>query len=347
MMKNKTVKIILIVLSAILIGIILFLAIAGLSFYLFMNNKLNKINYVSLNKDEIEINEGVTDNLSSYRNIALLGLDTREDSFSGCRSDGIMIVSINEKTHDVKIKSVYRDTYLDIRRNDTDNFYLDKITHAYAFGNAGLTLSSLNRNLDLNITEFVAVNFSSVVEIVDSVGGIDMDITADEVKYINGYIKGVERNTGKKSSQITTPGRHHLDGVQALAYCRIRYTNGGDYKRTERMRDVLIKTFEKAKTLNPVEINKVVDTTLPHIYTNIEKKKVSEAISQMFTYHVSESAGWPYDVQGQMIGGVFYGVPANLEEDVSKLYFDLFGIENYEPSQTVKDISNEIIRKTK
>lgn len=346
-MKNQKVKLILKILFIIIICITLFCAITGLSFYLFMENKLNKINYVGLHADQIEINEGVSENIPTYRNIALLGLDTREDNYTGSRSDGIMIISINEKNHDVKITSVYRDTYLDIRKKDSDSFYLDKITHAYAFGNAALTLSSLNRNLDLNITEFVAVNFSAVVEIVDSVGGIDMDITADEVKYINKYINGIEKNTGKQSSNITTPGRHHLDGVQALAYCRIRYTDGGDYKRTERMRDVLVKTFEKAKTLNPSQINSVADTALPHIYTNIEKNKIYEAISQMFTYHVTESAGWPYNVKGSMIGGVFYGVPANLENDVSKLYYNLFGIENYEPSETVKSISNEIIRRTK
>ena len=257
-----------------------------------------------------------------------------------------MIISINENTHDVKITSVYRDTYLDIRKNNTDNIYLDKITHAYAFGNAQLTLSSLNRNLDLNITEFVAVNFSAVVEIVDSVGGIDMNITADEVKYINSYIDGIQKNTGKSSSHITTPGMHHLDGVQALAYCRIRYTDGGDYRRTERMRDVLVATFEKAKNMNPVQINKLADTVLPHISTNIQKNEIYDAISQMFSYHVSESTGWPYNVRGSMISGVWYGIPTNLEEDVSKLYYNLFGIEDYEPSQTVKDISNEIVNKT-
>lgn len=335
-------KIILIILTC----FILFTIIVGLTFYFFMENKLNKINYVGLTSDQIEINNGVSNNLSSYRNIALLGLDTREDSYTGCRSDGIMIISINEKTHDVKITSVYRDTYLDLRKNNTDNIYLDKITHAYAFGNAQQTLSSLNRNLDLNITEFVAVNFSAVVEIVDSVGGIDMNITADEVKYINGYIDGIQKNTGKSSSHITTPGIHHLDGVQALAYCRIRYTDGGDFKRTERMRDVLVATFEKAKNMNPVQINKLADTVLPHISTNIQKNKIYDAISQMFSYHVNESAGWPYNVKGSTMNGVWYGVPTNLEQDVSQLYYNLFGIENYEPSQTVKDISNEIVNKT-
>lgn len=346
MNKSKG-KLILKILLIILICITLFILIAGFSFYFFMENKLNKINYDGLKADQIEINEGVSENITTYRNIALLGLDTREDTYNGSRSDCIIIVSINEQTHDVKLTSVYRDTYLDIRKKDSDNFYLDKITHAYAFGNAALTLSSLNRNLDLNITEYVAVNFSAVVELVNSVGGIDMEITSDEVKYINGYIKSIEKNTGKSSSLITTPGKHHLDGVQALAYCRIRYTEGGDYKRTERMRDVLVATFDKAKTLNPAQINTVADTALPHIYTNVEKSKIYEAISQMFSYHVVESAGWPYDIKGSTIGGVWYGVPVNLEKDVSELYSKLFGIENYEPSETVKSISNEIIRRTK
>lgn len=345
--KKKKGKVILKILLIILICITIFIVVAMISFYFFFESKLNKINYVGLNPEDITINEGVAESLSEYRNIALLGIDTREDTYSGSRSDGIMIISINEKNHDVKITSVYRDTYLDIRKKDSDSFYLDKITHAYAFGNAALSISSLNRNLDLDITEFVTVNFSAVVDIVDSVGGIDMNIDSSEIEYLNGYINNVNKVLGKSSPHIDSAGTHHLDGVQALSYCRIRYTEGGDYKRTERMRDVLVATFDKAKTLNVGELNRLADIVLPHIYTNIQKNEIYQTISQILSYHVTESAGFPYDINGGTIGGVWYGVPVNLENDVSKLHDNLFGTENYEPSDTVKSISNEIISRTK
>lgn len=340
--KKKT-KLIFKILLAILISITIFIITTIISFYIFFENKLNKINYVGLTSDQITINEGISGNhLSSYRNIALLGLDTRENNYSGSRSDCIMIISINENTKDVKITSVYRDTYLDIKSTNSSNFYFDKITHAYAYGEAKLTLNSLNRNMDLNITEFVAVNFSAVVEIVNAIGGINMDIDASEVKYINRYIDSVTKTTGVASSHITKPGNYNLDGVQALAYCRIRYTDGGDYKRTERMREVLIATFEKAKTLGVSELNSLADTILPHISTNISKSEIYSTIPETLKYNVTQNSGWPYDIKDCTIGGIWYGVPVNLENDVSMLHYNLFGVENYVPSETVKNISDKL-----
>ena len=341
MNKKKIFKILLIM----FISLLIFILVSISTFFLFLEKKLNKINYIELKPEDITVNDGVQEQISEYRNIVLLGIDTREDTYSGSRSDGIMIISINKKTHDVKVVSVYRDTYLDIRKTGATDFYLDKITHAYAFGNAQLALNSLNRNLDLNILEFVTVNFSAVVETVDAVGGIDLNIEADEIQHLNGYIDQVETTTGKKSTRITSAGIHHLDGVQALAYCRIRATEGGDYKRTERMRTVLISTFEKAKTLNVGELNNLVDTILPHISTNIQKQEIYQIMSQILKYHVKENRGWPYDIKGSMINGVWYGIPVNLENDVSKLHYDLFGTEDYKPSETVKNISDEIINK--
>ena len=336
--RNLFIKILLII----FISITIFILTAILSFYFFFENKLNKINYVGINPTEITINEGVHDNLSSYRNIVLLGLDAREDTYNGSRSDGIIIISINENTNDVKITSVYRDTYLDIKTNNSSKAYLDKITHAYAYGGAKLTMNSLNRNLDLNITEFVAVNFSAVVEAVNAVGGVNIHVDSSEVKYINRYIDGVTKNTGISSSHITKPGNYTLDGVQALAYCRIRYTDGGDYKRTERMREVLIATFEKAKSLGVSDLNRLADIILPHISTNINKNEIYATIPKIFNYNISQSTGFPYDVKDATIGGVWYAVPVNLEESVSRLHYELFGVENYMPSDIVKGISNMI-----
>lgn len=327
-----------------LILLIIFLVVAVsaiITVYVMINKKVDKINYVSVPKEDVYVNEVVKDDLSDYRNIALLGIDAREDTFSvGNRSDCIMIISINEKTNDVKIMSVYRDTYLEL-----NNRGLDKINHAYSFGGPALSMNTLNKNLDLNITEFVAINFDTVRTAVDSVGGVTVTLDDDEVRYINGYIKGLNKQFGTSSDTITEAGTYNLDGVQALAYARIRYTDGGDYKRTERMREVLMLAFEKAKSMGIGELNDLADTMLPHISTNISKKDIMAILPKVTSYHVDTSKGWPYETKGYS-GSAWYGVPVDLETNVKELHKELFGQENYEPSDTVKEINQKIIDKT-
>lgn len=250
--------------------------------------------YVNLTKSDIEVNPGVEESLKGYRNIVLLGLDSREDSFEkGNRSDCIMIISLNQDTNEVKISSVYRDSYLNI-----DGYGLDKVTHAYSYGGPKLALSTLNKNLDLNITDFVAINFDTVHTVVDTVGGVNIKIEQDELKYINNYIAGNDKQFGTNTERITTTGWHNLNGVQALAYSRIRYTDGGDYKRAERMRDVLIAVFEKAKTMSVSQLNSLSNTILPHVSTNIDVNEAISMLPQLTSIKVNESFGWPYEVKG-------------------------------------------------
>ncbi|MFR0823626.1 MAG: LCP family protein [Clostridia bacterium] len=313
-------KVILVLLVVILI---FFLAAAGGSWW-YLNHKLDKMDYVDIGKEDIEVNSGVTESLNAYRNIALLGLDTRDDSFSGSRSDCIIIVSINNKTNDVKLLSIYRDTYLDI-----DGYGLDKITHAYAYGGPRLTLSTLNKNLDLNITEFVTVNFETVKTVVNALGGITIDITSAEATQIPG---------------ISKAGKYTLNGDQALAYSRIRKIDT-DYKRTERMRTVLTAVFEKAKARGISELNELTDVILPHLSTNISKNEIISLLPNIFSYKVTESVGWPYKTQGITLDR-WYGIPITLESNVKQLHEDLFGETDYSVSDTVKTISSQIVKKT-
>ena len=330
------------ILLTLLIIIVIFVTVVFTTIYIYLKNKLGKIDYVDLKSSEITINHGVDESLATYRNIALLGIDARSDTFgTGNRSDCIMILSLNEKTKDVKIASVYRDTYLNI-----DGHGLDKVTHAYSYGGPKLALNTLNKNLDLNITEFVAINFDTVRVVVDSIGGVEMPIDSQEVKYINGYINGLNKQFGTSSANITTPGTYKLDGVQALAYSRIRYTDGGDYKRTERMRDVFMAVFKKAKTMNISELNNLANTILPHVSTNISENEIMGMIPKAISFNIKDSFGWPYETEGKMITKVWYGVPINLQKNVSKLHESLFNEVDYEPTDTVKNISNDIIKTT-
>lgn len=321
--------------------IIILSAIATIFFY--FNNKLNKIEYSNLSKSDLDIDDKIDNELSDYRNIAILGIDARSDTFSpGNRSDCIMIVSVNKKTNEVKIASVYRDMYFDI-----DNRGLDKVTHAYSFGGPQLALNTLNKNLDLNISEFIAINFDSVRTAVDSVGGVTVALDSSEVKYINGYINALNSQFHTSSSNITKPGTYTLDGVQALAYGRIRYTEGGDYKRTERMRTILLGVFDKVKKEDIGTLNKILDDMLPHVYTNISKNQIMKEIPKIQSYHVTDNFGFPdvNMVDGKIINKVWYGIPVDLEKSVSNLHERLFSQTNYEPSEKVKSISNSIKEK--
>ena len=310
----------------IVLVLLIILAIIVGGTFAFVHSKLSKMQQVDLNEDDLNVSAQAEQQLAEYRNIAIFGVDSRDDSYDkGNRSDCIIIASINNKTKEVKLISVYRDTYVQIEGHG-----LDKITHAYSYGEAPLAIKTLNTNLDLNIKEFATVNFDVVKETVDYIGGISMPITSEEVGHISG---------------ITKPGTYTLTGEQALAYSRIRYASGGDYKRTERMRDVLTAVANKVKTLNISQLNCFVDTILPKVYTNITSADIFSMMPSIASYKITDSIGWPYETKGITLDR-WYGIPVTLENNVKRLHQEAFNEQGYVPSDTVKDISNQIIEKT-
>lgn len=311
------------VLGVLLIIILILVGLALGIGYAFISDKLSNVNFVDIDEANIELNSGVEQELKDYRNIAIFGLDSRDNSFSNSRSDCIIIVSINKKTNDVKLTSVYRDTYVDI-----EGYGLDKITHAYAYGGPELAINTLNKNLDLNITEFVTVNFDTVETIVDSIGGITLTITDSEASQI-GFSSG---------------GTYTLDGKEALAYSRIRKIDS-DYQRTERMRTVLEAVFNKVKKQELSEISNFVDMVLPHISTNMSTNSIISLVPSAVFYKITDSTGWPYDVSGYS-SDAWYGVPVTLESNVKEFHQNIFGISDYTPSETVEEISDSIIAET-
>ena len=325
----------------VLVLIVILLAIVG-AIAIFINSKIGMMQQVELDESDLGISEQAQESLSGYRNIALFAVDSRDDNLEkGNRSDGIIIASINNNTKEIKLISVYRDTYVQIEGHG-----LDKITHAYSYGSAPLAVKTLNTNLDLNITEFATVNFDAVAEAVDALGGVTINIESQsELNYLNSYIDETARVTGKSNAKVTSTGKQNLNGVQAVAYARIRYTAGGDYKRTERMRTVLEAMLTKLKTKNISEINNFVDTILPEVYTNITAGDIFGLVPSLMDYKVVESIGWPYETKGITLDR-WYGVPVTLESNVKQLHQEAFGEPNYEPSSTVKEISNSIITKT-
>ncbi len=335
--KGRGLKIALIIL---LLIIVIIAAIFG-GAYWYVEDKLGKMQQVKISDEELQINDEVEESLSGYRNIAIFGVDSRSSNLGkGNRSDCIIIASINEKTKEVKLASVYRDTYVQIQGHG-----LDKINHAYSYGEAPLALGTLNTNLDLNVKEFVTVNFDAVAEAVDELGGVQINVEQNEIEYLNMYQTETAKVTGKKIKQVTKSGLQTLNGVQAVSYGRIRYTAGGDYKRTERMRDVIEAMLKKLQTKSIGEINTLLDNILPKIYTNISTGSIISEIPSITKYKITDSIGWPYNTKGKTMT-LWYGIPITLESNVVQLHQELFGESDYKVSDTVKEISNKIIEKT-
>ena len=301
----KWTKIVLCIFSAIILTIA---ALYTYSYYT-VNNIVNKSEKIDLKEDELGVVDEEElkqyDDYTEIINIALLGIDST-DSTSG-RSDSIMVATLDPIHNKLKLTSFMRDSYVNI-----SNYGYDKLNHAYAYGGANLAINTLNTNFGLNITDFVAVDFASLPKIIDSLGGITIDITEEELNYINGYINNINSVSATNSPIITTPGAHHVDGAQALAYSRIRYTSGGDFKRTERQRTVLTALFNKALNVPATQYLDVISTLAQYATTNLntnEILKLATKIGSMGLNGVTvEQQRFPIDgyCEGTMIDGIYY-----------------------------------------
>ncbi len=318
-----------------IIELLVLLVLAG---GLFVVAQLNRMDRVKLKDILVNSNIG----RSGYRNIALFGVDSRSGELdSGTNSDMIMVASINQKTGDIKLASVYRDTYLD----NTNGEYR-KATECYSGGGAERSINMLNKNLDLDIKDFVTVDFNAVIKAVDELGGIDLEITEEERGWLNGYLVETSQVTGVPYDEVPAAGYQHLSGIQAMAYCRIRYTTGWDFKRTERQRIVLGKIFDAAKAKGVTGLASLVNTMLPYISTSLSNTEMLALAADIGKYSISDSIGFPFEQQAANISAGDCVVPVNLAANVTQLHAWLFGDENYTPSDTVMEISNRIINET-
>ena len=293
-----------------IIGIILGVFIIGIGgVYIYGNYMFNKVEKIEVDKNDVGITEEVEEKLSPYSNsiinIALFGVDSADVSTG--RSDSIIIATIDTIHKKLKLTSVMRDSYVNI-----SGIGNDKINHAYAFGGPQLAIKTLNENFNLNIEDFVAVNFDSLPKIIDMIGGVTVDITSEEVSHIPG---------------ISSAGTYNLNGAQALSYSRIRYATGGDYVRTERQRTILTKIFEKVLTINPMKYPSLLNEVLPMVQTSLDYSKILELGTEVLKMGVTtlEQERFPLDgyCQGEMINGVYY-LTFNKALTVEQLYNYIF-----------------------
>nr|WP_305181950.1 LCP family protein [uncultured Schaedlerella sp.] len=303
-------------------------------------SKIDKMDFKNLDPDKLSINEGYEYDETGYLNVALFGLDKRENvEEMGTRSDTIIIASLNRETKEVKMSSVYRDTLLQM-----DDGTYNKANAAYAFGEEEEAVAMLNRNLDMDITHYVTVDFSAMVDMIDAVDGIDVEVTEEEIPYLNNYACEIIENTGVDTWGITEPGYQHLTGVQATAYARIRATEGDDYRRTERQRLVLTKIAEKAQAVSLSSLNMMIDRVLPKVRTNFTLPEILAYAKDVKKYTIGETLGFPFDLDTMYYGEAGDSVvPNNLEDNVKQLHEFLFGEDGYSPSSTVSEISDELV----
>ena len=322
---------------------------------LFVYAKLGKLNHETINEEEIDVNEGVTENqvMKGYTTIALVGIDSRDDKLkSDWNSDTMIIASINNDTKKVKLVSVYRDTYLCLGEDEDGNNSYGLANSAYCTGGAKKMINMLNKNLDMNISDFVTVNFQAVAETVELLGGIDVEMKKEEVVHLNNYCVETSEVTGMDYTPLEEiEGVQHLNGVQAVAYARIRKTSGNDFRRAARQREVIYKIVEKAKNSSIATLNTVLDKIFPMIYTSLTEKEILSMGMNMLSYDIEDQTGFPFDhLYGDTVKEAMDGVdcvlPITLESNVIKLHEFLYPEDSYVPSNEVKTYSQEIIDKS-
>lgn len=283
--------------------------------------------------------------MAGYTNIALFGLDSTQQSLDSGnnRTDVMIIASINNKTGDAKLVSLYRDTYLDVG----DGNY-QKANAAYAFGGPEQAIKMINKNLDLNITDYVTVGFEGVTDLVDEVGGVEIDVQSDEIEHLNNYQSTMATELGKEYIPVTAPGVQTLNGLQATAYCRIRYTDGGDFKRTERQKEVLSKAFEKLKKSGPVTMIKAANSLSSEVRTSLNPAEIASLAMKAMRFNISETGGFPNDQYRAVgyIGDQSCVIPVHLTDNVVWLHQYLFNDSSYQVSSTVQEISDQVSAKS-
>lgn len=322
---------------------------------LFVYAKLGKLNHETINEEEIDVNESVTENqvMKGYTTIALVGIDSRDDKLkSDWNSDTMIIASINNDTKKVKLVSVYRDTYLCLGEDEDGNNSYGLANSAYCTGGAKKMINMLNKNLDMNISDFVTVNFQAVAETVELLGGIDVEMKKEEVAHLNNYCVETSEVTGMDYTPLEEiEGVQHLNGVQAVAYARIRKTSGNDFRRAARQREVIYKIVEKAKNSSIATLNTVLDKIFPMIYTSLTEKEILSMGMNMLSYDIEDQTGFPFDhLYGDTVKEAMDGVdcvlPITLESNVIKLHEFLYPEDSYVPSNEVKTYSQEISDKS-
>lgn len=323
------------------------LVLAAMLAVLWMVTRTEQVGHITIEDEEIVVNTDIPDAevQEEYWNVALFGVDSTTGALTkNTRSDTMMIASINLTTKEVKLVSLYRDTYLNL-----GNGSYNKCNGAYAAGGPKQAMNMINTNYDLQVKDFVTVGFAGLIDTIDALGGIEMDVTEAEISHLNNYQICISEDLKRSYTPVTHSGLQKLDGMQATAYCRIRYTAGDDFRRTQRQRNVLMAVAEKAKGASVSDLTKIANNVFDEVYTSFDISEILALLEHASEYTIVADEGFPTsDYRG---GGVIGSkgdciVPTTLEDNVKLLHAFLFNEEDYVPSDEVKEYSKIIQEQT-
>ena len=306
----------------------------------------SRIDRQEVRADDLVINQEVMEKNANidlgegYTNIALFGVDSRDGNLGeGNRTDMIIVASLNNETKEIRLVSVYRDTLLNL----SEGTY-QKCNAAYSYGGPTMAINMLNMNLDLDIEDYVTVDFGAISDMIDQLGGVEITIKEEELEAFNKYVTETARVAGKEAHKIDEPGNYLMDGSQATTYARIRSTAGGDFTRTERQRIVIEKAVEKIQKADLLTINNIISEVFPQISTSFTLQEILYYAQAYSQYKLLENTGFPFDQTTDTISGLgSIVIPQNLTDNVSQLHEFLFGDTDYTPSDTVSTISSTIL----
>lgn len=285
---SKWLKVVLVLLLVVVLSIVI---IVGK----FIGGKLGKINFKHLDETNLGINENLYSEIEGLTqkeydqviNIVLLGSDSKDmDNTYGGSSDAIMIISVNPKYKSIKLISIPRDTaaYIDGEKNRY------KINYAFAKGKEQLAIKTINETFNLNLKEYVTINISSMYDIINELGGVEVNITKDEMKWINEYVDMFYGFSGKPTKKVTSYGSVTLTGEQAAAHVKERMAgtssatqSHGDYGRTVRQREVFISMLNKIASKDMGEISRIIDLILEQVTTNIDVAKYTTMLPEFIS----------------------------------------------------------------
>lgn len=307
--------------------------------------RTEKVGHLEIKDEEIKVNESVSEEqlevMKGYRNVALFGVDSTTGALTkNTRSDSIIIASINQDTKEIRLLSIYRDTFMNLG-NDKYN----KCNGAYAAGGPKQAMSMLNANLDMNIKDFVTIGFAGLIDTIDALGGIPLDITNEEIHYLNDYQYCIAEDLKRQYTPVSNAGMQVVDGMQATGYCRIRYTKGDDFKRAERQRNVLKAIMDKSKEASVGQLVDIANDVFDEVYTSFGIAEITELLGEASQYKVVADDGFPR-ADRRWTGNIGSPgdciVPNNLADNVSWLHEFLFDESGYVPSSEVQKYSDYI-----
>ena len=294
----------------------------------YANSKLNKVKQTPVKEEELKVDKETEEDVEEeFLNVAIFGVNVKSESDKTSDSDAVYVASLNQKTKEVKLLPVYGNTLM---KSGSDTI---KMKEAYAKGGAQEAIAVLNENLNMNIKDYVSLNFQSMVDAIDILGGIEIDVKKDEIPHINGYAEGIAKALGKEVKVVEKEGAQLLDGAQATGYCRIRVTDGGDVQRGNRQVEVINKMLAKLKEANFSQMDKIMDAVFPQVETNFDKAEMINYGKDAAAYKLTTIPAFPREIKEQVRKPKEEGVQFNDFEEV---------VEGTNVEKDVEDIHNEL-----